>query len=82
MVENILRGYNPGGRMYAVLALLTTQRKGTQLSAESQKSIRTVLHLDIRIESYSGLSPLPQESYRNCQCLVISAGHGLSRSLR
>lgn len=54
LIENILKGYNPGGRMYALLALLKLQRNGTKLSDETQNAMRVILNLDIEIETCSG----------------------------
>ena len=54
LIENILKGYNPGGRMYALLALLKLRQNGTELSDETQNAIRVILNLDIGIETCSG----------------------------
>src|SRR5262249_9721041 len=35
LLENILRGFNPGGRVYAVMALKDLQRNGTKLSQDT-----------------------------------------------
>lgn len=54
LIENVLRGYNPGGRIYAVLALLEQERNGRKLSTETQNAIRVVLDLPIKIYTCSG----------------------------
>ena len=54
LIENILRGYNPGGRMYALLALLELQKSGTKLSAETENAMRVIRQLEIDIETCSG----------------------------
>ncbi len=54
LIENILRGYNPGGRMYALLALLELQKNGSKLSAETQNAMRVIRELELDIETCSG----------------------------
>lgn len=54
LIENILKGYNPGGRIYALLALLELQKSGTKLSAETENAMRVVRELELDIETCSG----------------------------
>ena len=54
LIENILKGYNPGGRMYALLALVELQKNGSKLSAETEKAMRVVRELEIDMETCSG----------------------------
>ncbi|HXQ69326.1 MAG TPA: hypothetical protein VN844_02520 [Pyrinomonadaceae bacterium] len=54
LIENILRGYNPGGRVYALLVLLKLKRKGMKLSDQTLQSMRVVSDLEIPIETCSG----------------------------
>jgi hypothetical protein len=54
LLANILRGYNPGGRVYAALALVTMQRKGTQLPPDLQKAVDIVRNLDLEVEACVG----------------------------
>ena len=46
LIENVLRGYNPGGRIYAVITLLRMQKKGKTLSPATRKGIQRVIRLD------------------------------------
>ncbi len=43
LIENVVRGYNPGGRIYAAISLLRMQRKGRRLSAETKQAISKVV---------------------------------------
>ena len=54
LVENVLRGFNPGGRVYAALALLRLKSSGLPLSAETQTTIKKISDLDIKIGTCSG----------------------------
>jgi hypothetical protein len=54
LLENILRGYNAGGRVYAVLALLEMEKRGLKLSEDAQNGIRKISNLTIKIETCSG----------------------------
>lgn len=54
LLENILRGYNPGGRVYALIALTKLKNKGKKLSAETLETMDKVLNLDIEIEICRG----------------------------
>ncbi len=46
LIENALRGYNPGGRIYAAISLLRMKRKGNRLSAATQRTINRILTSD------------------------------------
>ncbi len=54
LIENILRGLNPGGRVYAALALLEMKKQGLRLSSDTQSTINRVSSLDIKIDTCSG----------------------------
>ncbi len=54
LIENILKGYNQGGRAYAVIALLKLKKNGLKLSNETEQTIEKIIELDTRIESCSG----------------------------
>jgi hypothetical protein len=54
LIENVLRGYNPGGRVYAALALLEQQRRGVWLPPEVQETIRKLSVLKITITTCEG----------------------------
>lgn len=54
LIENVLRGYNPGGRVYAALALLEMQKRGKWLSNDVQNTIRKLSQLEIKITTCSG----------------------------
>lgn len=51
LVENVLRGYNPGARVSAALALLEAQKAGLSLSRGTRRSIKKVLGLDIALHA-------------------------------
>jgi len=55
LIENVLRGFNPGGRVYAALALLKLN-KGNKLvlSADTVGTIEKVRYLDISIGTIAG----------------------------
>ena len=53
-INNILRGYNPGGRVYAWLALFGKLRKGQSVSADSLRAMDVVRTLNIELEHCSG----------------------------
>lgn len=46
LIENVLRGYNPGGRIYAAISLLRMERRGRRLSRATKTAIRKVVALD------------------------------------
>lgn len=54
LVENVLRGFNPGGRVYAALALLSLKNSGRPLSHETQITIKKISSLDIKIGTCAG----------------------------
>ncbi|MBS1807332.1 MAG: hypothetical protein JST84_03965 [Acidobacteria bacterium] len=54
LIENVLRGYNPGGRVYAALAFLEQQRRGVWLPPEVQETIRKLSALKITITTCEG----------------------------
>jgi hypothetical protein len=54
LVENVLKGYNPGGRVYAAIALLEMGKQGLPLSDEARTTIEKIKGLDIKIETCSG----------------------------
>ncbi|HKY26938.1 MAG TPA: hypothetical protein VJM12_03235 [Pyrinomonadaceae bacterium] len=54
LIGNILKGYNPGGRMYAALALIAMQRKGIELPPDLRQALEVVRTMDIRLETCSG----------------------------
>lgn len=49
LLENILRGYNPGARVLAALTLLESEKSGTHLSPGVRRSIGKVLALDVEL---------------------------------
>lgn len=55
LIENVLRGFNPRGRVYAALALLTLS-KGNRLvlSSDTISTIAKVVNLDLTIRTVSG----------------------------
>jgi hypothetical protein len=46
VIQNVLRAYNPGGRIYAAISLLRMKKKGIKLSRSTQVAIRRVVYLD------------------------------------
>jgi len=55
LIENVLRGFNPSGRVYAALALLKLSKKNELvLSANTISTIAKVSNLDIAIRTVSG----------------------------
>jgi len=54
LISNVLRGYNPGGRVYAWLALFAAMRKGASISADTARAMDVVRTLDITLDSCSG----------------------------
>lgn len=54
LIENILRGYDPGGRVYALLALLELKRRGIKISAQARLAMDVIRNLDLQIETCSG----------------------------
>jgi hypothetical protein len=54
LIENVLRGYNPGGRVFAAIALLKMEARGVKLAPEVQETIAKVKALDVPITTCSG----------------------------
>lgn len=55
LIENVLRGFNPGGRVFAALALLKLSKSGgLVLSPETISTIAKVRNLDISIPTVRG----------------------------
>lgn len=54
LIANILKGYNPGGRVYAAIAVITMQRKGIKLPSEILPAFELVRNLDLQIETCDG----------------------------
>ena len=54
LINNILKGYNPAGRVYAFLALFSMHRKGMSLSPDSQRAMDVVRTLNIELERCRG----------------------------
>lgn len=55
ILENILRGYNPGGRIYAASALLKMQKAGFKLDPTTLETIEKVKGLDSVIGICQGI---------------------------
>jgi hypothetical protein len=51
LLENVLRAYNPGGRVMAALALLEVEKTGIQLPSNVRQSIDKVLNLNIELHA-------------------------------
>jgi hypothetical protein len=54
LIENVLRGYNPGGRAFAAIALLKMEERGVKLAPKVKKTIEKVRALDVPITTCSG----------------------------
>ena len=54
LIINILKGYNPGGRAYAMLALFGMMRKGLELPPDVQRAFDVVRGLDLELTTCSG----------------------------
>lgn len=54
LLANILKGYNPGGRVYAAIAVIALQRKGIKLPAEVVPVLELVRNMDLQIETCDG----------------------------
>jgi len=54
LLTNVLRGYNPGGRVYALLALSELQEKGVRIPAETKQLMRRVQRLKIPVTTCVG----------------------------
>ena len=60
LIGNILKGYNPGGRMYAALALIAMQRKGTELPPDLLQALDVIRNMDIQLETCLGCIIIPK----------------------
>jgi len=54
LIENVLRGYNSGGRIYAAISLLRMQRKGRKLSSATKLAIDKVVNSDASVTTCWG----------------------------
>ena len=54
LIENVLRGYNPGGRIFAAITLLKMKEMGLDLDPETTGTIEKVGALDIPIAACAG----------------------------
>lgn len=54
LMSNILKGYNPGGRVYAAVALKAVEQEGLKLSPDVLRALEVVRGLDIDLEICSG----------------------------
>ena len=51
LLENVLRGYNPGARVLAALALLDLKKSGLQFSQRTDMAIDAVMNLNIKLHA-------------------------------
>ena len=54
LIENVLRGYNPGGRIYAAISLLRMQRKGRKLRLDVRQAIQKIVDSDASVTTCWG----------------------------
>jgi hypothetical protein len=54
LVVNVLRGYNPGGRVYALLALQHLGRSGFSVSQSVAATMRRVQNLKVPVSTCFG----------------------------
>ena len=54
LIENVLRSYNPGGRIYAAISLLRMERKGRPLTAATKLAIDKVMKSDASVTTCWG----------------------------
>jgi len=54
LIENVLKGHNPGGRVYAMVALLEKKREGLKLGVKTQRVIQKIINLNIPITTCAG----------------------------
>jgi hypothetical protein len=54
LLANVLKGYNPGGRVYAAVALTAMQRNGVTLPSDTLHTLEVVRNLDLLLETCSG----------------------------
>jgi hypothetical protein len=60
LIANILKGYNPSGRMYAALALIAMQRKGIGLPPGLLRALKVVRNMVIQLETCNGCIVTPK----------------------
>lgn len=61
LIGNILKGYNPGGRVYAAVALIAMQRKGTELPQDLLRALEFVRAMDFEITTCQGCLMMPKK---------------------
>ncbi|HEY8227640.1 MAG TPA: hypothetical protein VIG25_20380 [Pyrinomonadaceae bacterium] len=54
LILNVLRGYNPGGRIFAAIALTRMSQQGVALDAEIMTTLDRVLNLDVPASTCAG----------------------------
>ncbi len=54
LIENVLRGYNPGGRIFAAITLLRMKREGLKPEPEVMTTLNGVVNLDVPAATCSG----------------------------
>jgi len=54
LLANALKGYNPGGRVYAAIAFTEMQRNGVKLPDDTLATLELVRNLDLLVESCEG----------------------------
>lgn len=54
ILANVLRGYNPGGRVYAAIALRRLEREGLRLAPDLALTLNRVIDLDVPVSTCSG----------------------------
>ena len=54
LIENVLRGYNPGGRVYAMLALLAIKEHGERLREATMLTLKKVINLPVQVSTCEG----------------------------
>lgn len=54
LIENVLRSYNPGARLYAAAALLAAKKRGVRLSNTTNVAIKKIINMQTPISTCSG----------------------------
>lgn len=54
LITNVLRGYNPGGRIFAAIALLRMKREGLRLDPDVTATLNKVAHLNVPVTTCFG----------------------------
>jgi hypothetical protein len=54
LIENVLRSYNPGGRIFAAIALLRMKQKGLKLDSDVSTTLNKVVNLDVPAATCGG----------------------------